>query len=188
MRRARLPSRCARCTAARSSKSTPIIPVPTAQLQRLAVSAVGRMPASRIASSAATSAKRCERLANLRSLRSPTASSRRPFTSAAMRTGNPLASNTVIGAPPLRPARSASHVAATSLPTGVTRPMPVIATRRRILISRFRRCGPISTRDVAIIFPSARADSDATARVASGGCELGPDFEHLPRRREGSAP
>ncbi len=120
------------CVAARSTKSDVIIPAPTAQPQRVAVSALGRSPASRNACSAATSAKRCERFVYLSSLRSSISSSaRKPFTSAAMRTGKPLASNPAIGAPPLRPASSASHVVATSLPTGVTRPMPVIATRLR---------------------------------------------------------
>ena len=65
-------------------------------------SRLGRIPASRTACSAAASAKRCERFANLRSLRSSIARSRsKPFTSAAMRTGKPLASNRLIGATPL---------------------------------------------------------------------------------------
>ena len=53
-----------------------------------------------------------------------------------LRVEKPDASKMVIGAPPLRPASSASHVVATSLPTGVTRPTPVTATRRRPLPAR----------------------------------------------------
>jgi len=48
--------------------------------------------------------------------------------------GGAIAAETItylFPAPPLLPARSASQVVSTSLPTGVTRPMPVIATRRR---------------------------------------------------------
>jgi hypothetical protein len=49
-----------------------------------------------------------------------------------MRTGNVPASKVVIGPTPLRPASSACQVLSTSLPTGVTAPMPVIATRLAI--------------------------------------------------------
>ena len=44
-----------------------------------------------------------------------------------------------IGAPPLRPASNASQVDATSLPTGVTSPIPVIATRRRFFAAFIAR-------------------------------------------------
>ena len=147
---------------ARSSKSDVIIPAPTAQPQRAAVSAVGRMPASRNACSAAASAKRCERLANFRRRRSTQASASKCFTSAAMWTGKPLASKRLISAPPLRPASSASHVVATSLPTGVTRPMPVIATRRRRRSRRFPSRST-SRRAVAAVLPSMRAASLSVA-------------------------
>lgn len=118
------------------------MPVPTTQPQRAAVAALGRMPASAKAWAAATSAKRCDRLASFSSLRSPaartTAASSRALTSAAMRTEKPLASKLAMRAAPLRAASSALQVLATSLPTGVTSPRPVIATRRRWLMS----CSP----------------------------------------------
>ena len=176
------------CSAARSSKSTFIMPAPTAQPQRVASAAVGRMPASRSACSAATSAKRCERFANFRSLRSSISSSSwKSFTSAAMRTGKPLASKTVIGAPPLRPASSAPHVVATSLPTGVTSPMPVIATRagghartRLTVAPRGRsRRGARSRRSL----PFARAVRRIVAAFGGRG-ELRVELEHVARRDE----
>jgi hypothetical protein len=75
-------------------------------------------------------------LADFSSLRSPiTRSASKPLTSAAMRVGNPLASKLRISAAPLRAASSESQVEATSLPAGVTIPMPVIATRRRSVIA-----------------------------------------------------
>ena len=123
-------AQCA-CVSTRSSKSAVIMPAPTAQPQRCASSAVGRMPASRSACSAASSMNRCERLVNLKSLRSVTSVLRKSLTSAAMCVEKPLASKRLISAPPLRPASSASHVVATSLPTGVTKPTPVTATLRR---------------------------------------------------------
>src|SRR5688500_17230301 len=47
-----------------------------------------------------------------------------------MRVGkSALCSKRLIVAPPLVPARSASHVEGTSCPTGVTTPMPVTTTR-----------------------------------------------------------
>ena len=56
----------------------------------------------------------------------------KPFTSPAMRLGNLLASNRVMGAMPERPARSAYQVSSVPMPTGVTRPTPVTTTLRRI--------------------------------------------------------
>ena len=97
------------------------------------------MPASAIAWSAAASAKRCDRFAYLSSFRSSSGGSRSTsFTSAAIRVEKPEASNSVIGAAQLRAAFSRSHVDVTSSPAGVTRPMPVIATRRRAVM-RFPR-------------------------------------------------
>ena len=118
------------CTDSSAPGPMPIIPVPTAQAQRVAVAGVGRTPASSNACSAAAKANPCERLPNLRSLRSPTvATASKPLTSAAMRVEKPLASKSVIGAVELRPASSVPHVLATVFPAGVTRPIPVIATR-----------------------------------------------------------
>ena len=134
------------------------MPVPTTQPQRSADSGVGRMPASRNACSAAASANRCARLANFSSLRSPiTRSASKSLTSAAIRVEKPLASKPRIGAAALRPASSASQVVATSLPAGVTMPIPVIATRRRGSVITWLRS--MSMRAVAIVRPSARAAS-----------------------------
>ena len=52
------------------------------------------------------------------------------LTSAATRTGNPLASNERIQSMPLRPATAASQVDGASLPSGVTAPSPVTTTLR----------------------------------------------------------
>jgi len=51
------------------------------------------------------------------------------YTSAAMRTGNPLASNAWMKSIPLSPASAARHVDGASSPRGVTAPIPVTATR-----------------------------------------------------------
>ena len=137
---------------------------------------VGRMPASRNACSAAASAKRCERLANLSSLRSaPSAASSKPFTSAAMRVGKPLASKSVIGAAPLRPASSASHVVATSLPTGVTRPMPVIATRRFVPAHASSLPASSTPRGGDALAVDMRAERDLASTPSAGGAQLGGD-------------
>jgi hypothetical protein len=52
------------------------------------------------------------------------------FTSAATRTGKPLASNERMKSMPLSPARAARQVDGRSLPSGLTAPIPVITTRR----------------------------------------------------------
>src|SRR6266542_389093 len=52
------------------------------------------------------------------------------FTSAAIRTGNSLASNERMKSTPLRPATAASQVDRASFPTGVTAPRPVTTIRR----------------------------------------------------------
>src|SRR5690348_8355943 len=56
------------------------------------------------------------------------------FTSWANLTGRSAGSKRVIGPAPDFPATSASHVSATVLPSGVTSPRPVTATRRRTLL------------------------------------------------------
>ena len=144
------------------------MPAPTAQPQRVAV--VGRRPdagvAKRLLGRGEREAVRAVgELAAACGRRS--SSSRKSFTSAAMCTGKPLASNRLIGAPPLRPASSASQVVATSLPTGVTRPMPVIATRR-LRRGHARRLRPRRTRAraVATVLPSRRAPSARSSRHA----------------------
>src|SRR5450755_18803 len=54
-------------------------------------------------------------------------------TSPAMRVGNVVASKWVTGPMPLLPARIFLHAMATSLPTGLMIPSPVIATRRLLM-------------------------------------------------------
>jgi hypothetical protein len=54
----------------------------------------------------------------------------KPFTSAAIRTGKPLASNVSMKRTPLLPATAASQVERASLPIGVIAPIPVITARR----------------------------------------------------------
>jgi len=54
----------------------------------------------------------------------------KPFTSAAIRTGNALVSNVLMKSMPLRPATAASQVDRQSFPSGVTAPSPVTAIRR----------------------------------------------------------
>src|SRR5438067_1379141 len=82
-----------------------------------------------------------------------------------MRVEKPLASNSVMGAPPLLPLSTASQVVATSLPTGVTRPSPVMATRRRCCIVR----APT---------PPEGAQFVPWEMIAEKGCRLG----HVERR------
>jgi hypothetical protein len=54
----------------------------------------------------------------------------KPFTSQAMRHACRVASKCVIGPAPDRPSRAARQVSSVSRPSGLTRPMPVITTRR----------------------------------------------------------
>ncbi len=74
-----------------------------------------------------------QRLLRRASLTPSTAAGSKPLTSAAMRVGSSDASNWVIAATPLVPARHASHVESTSLPSGLIAPIPVITTRVRPL-------------------------------------------------------
>src|SRR5215831_9301805 len=86
-------------------------------------------PASPIASRAAPSASRTLRSSLRTSFGDATWVGSKSFTSAAIRTGSPVASNERIQSMPLRPATAAAQVVAASLPMGVTAPRPVTATR-----------------------------------------------------------
>src|SRR5215210_5474494 len=87
-------------------------------------------PASSIASLPAATASTTLRSRRRASFGETTsAGGSKSFTSAAMRTADSLASNAVIQSMPLRPATAASQVAGASLPSGVTAPSPVTATR-----------------------------------------------------------
>src|SRR5215472_7935030 len=55
-----------------------------------------------------------------------------------MRVSKPSGSKRVIGPAPEQPARRPAQVAATSSPTGVTAPRPVMTTRRRLSMSDAR--------------------------------------------------
>ena len=85
--------------------------------------------ASSLASTAAASASRTFRSSRRASfvLTSPAGS--KSLTSAATRTGKPLASNDLMKSIPLSPATAARQVEGASLPSGVTAPRPVTATR-----------------------------------------------------------
>ena len=87
-------------------------------------------PASSRASRAAASASSTLRSSLRASFADAAVSGSNPLTSAAIRTGKPLASKWLMKSTPLSPARAARHVDGTSLPIGVTAPSPVTATRR----------------------------------------------------------
>ena len=85
--------------------------------------------ASSTASFAAPSASRTLRSSLRTSFGEATPLGSKSFTSAAIRTGKPLASNERMKSIPLSPASAARHVEGASLPIGVTAPRPVTTTR-----------------------------------------------------------
>src|SRR5919201_3653426 len=87
-------------------------------------------PASSIANCDAAIAYWMKTSIFLTSFFSMNARGSKPFTSPAMRVENCEASNFVIRATPLRPARSALQFASVPIPSDDTRPMPVTTTRR----------------------------------------------------------
>ena len=87
-------------------------------------------PASPTASRAAASASRTFRSSLRTSFGEATPVGSKSFTSAAIRTGNPLASNARMKSTPLSPATAERHVVRASLPIGVTAPSPVTTTLR----------------------------------------------------------
>jgi len=117
-----------RFNVARSSTSSPPTPDATSTPASLP-SAVMSSPESVTASRAATSASWMQRLLRRASLTPRTAAASNPLTSAAMRVGSADASNCVIGPTPLVPARHALHVDATSWPSGLIAPIPVMTMR-----------------------------------------------------------
>src|SRR5215203_1206541 len=70
--------------------------------------------------------KRSSRFSSFRSI---ARSGSKCFTSPAIRTGQPVASNLVMGPMPERPLRTESQVVGTSCPHGLTHPSPVMTTR-----------------------------------------------------------
>jgi hypothetical protein len=93
---------------------------------------VGSTPFSRESASASRAAPRASRTfrSSFRaSFGDATCEASKSFTSAAMRTGNSLASNALIQSIPLSPAIAARHVDGASSPSGETAPTPVTATR-----------------------------------------------------------
>ena len=87
-------------------------------------------PASPHASRAAATANTTFRSSRRASFGPTTAAASKPFTSDAIRTGNPVASNDSMNPTPLRPATAPSQVVRASRPSGVTAPRPVTTTRR----------------------------------------------------------
>ena len=85
-------------------------------------------PASATASRPAPSASSTFRSSFRTSFGEATALASKSFTSAAIRTGNSLASKARIQSIPLSPASAARHVARASFPIGVTAPSPVTTT------------------------------------------------------------
>ncbi len=86
-------------------------------------------PASPMASVAAASDRSTFRSSLRTSFGDATPEGSKSFTSAATRTGKPLASNERIQSIPLSPATAARQAERASLPIGVTAPRPVTATR-----------------------------------------------------------
>src|SRR5581483_5835445 len=86
-------------------------------------------PASVSASRPAATPRRTLRSSLRASFAETTSLGSKPLTSPATRTGRPSVSNVEIQPTPLSPAVAARQVDAASRPSGVTAPMPVIATR-----------------------------------------------------------
>jgi hypothetical protein len=122
-----------------SNVAIPPIPLPMSTPTR-SESAGARSsprPAWRTACSATATANWANRSVRRASFRSMYSTGSKPFTSQAKRTLNwSVASNWVMVAAPLVPASSAAHAASTSLPTGVSRPRPVMTTRWRPFVVR----------------------------------------------------
>ena len=87
-------------------------------------------PAARTASSAAAIAKWMKRLIRRAILRSMATVGSKLFTSAAIRTSNPVGSNEVMGPAPDRPATRLRQKSGAEFPIGVTAPRPVTTARR----------------------------------------------------------
>src|SRR6188472_4102733 len=133
--------------------------------------------ASYFASTAAASASRTLRSRRRASFVETSPSGSKPFTSAAMRTGNSLASNDLMKSMPLSPATAARHVDGASLPSGVTAPRPVTAT----LFIAESLC--------ASRLPPADDEGDLGAAGAdrSGSGALAEDAADFPRPRAADA-
>src|SRR6266571_4455467 len=145
-----------------SKVATPPVPVPTITPTRVrsSLSQLFVRQPSETASSAAPIAnweKRSNRRISFRS-RKPAGS--KPFTSHANRTGDCAGSKRVIGPAPERPATSASQVARAVLPTGVTRPRPVMTTRRGT------RYFPIFSWRYVIACPTVRSFSASSSGMS----------------------
>src|SRR5215208_1017842 len=101
-----------------------------------------------------------------------------------MRTGESPASKAVIQSMPLFPATAASHVARASLPSGVTAPRPVTATR---LIAERLRAAADPERDLGaagLAYARARplSDDDSAPRARAHAPHLA---ERAVRPRQG---
>src|SRR5690606_4953408 len=96
-------------------------------------------PESRMASMPATMPTWMKRSIFFSSLAGSTDSGLNSLISPAMVDGRPSASNCVIGPIPLTPFSRLFHDVGQSLPTGVTMPSPVMATRRLLMIQTWIR-------------------------------------------------
>jgi hypothetical protein len=105
---------------------TPPIAVPNTMPTRVGSKPLS--PASCIASRAAPMESRTFRSSFRTSFGDATSVGSKSFTSAATRTGRPVASNARIQSMPLSPATAARQVERASLPIGVTAPRPVTTT------------------------------------------------------------
>src|SRR5207253_5163939 len=114
----------------------PPVPVPmsTPARRRSSLSQLFTRQASATACSAAPIANCANRSKRRTSFLSMYCAGLNAFTSQANFTGLRAGSNRVIGPAPERPAMRPSQVLETLVPSGVTTPRPVIATRRRIAL------------------------------------------------------
>src|ERR1019366_5004369 len=112
-----------------SSVNRPPSPTPTKHPARSRSWSVISSLASLTAMEAAPSASSVKRSISLSFFRSMKRVGSQPLTSPAMRTRKAEQSNSEMGPMPLCPASSALQDSAVPMPTGVTRPMPVMTTR-----------------------------------------------------------
>src|SRR5574342_865370 len=113
-----------------SMVARPPMPAPMMAPTRSGSSRAMSRPASFTAMSPAARANWMKRSFRRASFFSMKRSGSKPFTSPAMRVGKVEASKRVMGPMPLRPATIAFQDSSTPIPTGLSRPSPVITTRR----------------------------------------------------------
>ena len=150
-----------------SSHSRPPIPEATSTPTSSGMAPMSR-PESVTASRASATPRATQREVRRSSLAPRWSTGSNPFTSPAMCVARSETSHSEMGTIPGRPRRHASQLAATSLPRGVTAPIPVTTTRTR----------PPTSRLIAQLL-RGRANRGALA------VEPAVDVEHLPCDRAG---